>query len=384
MESLTNDPNKLSRLIALGCVNAIGAIALLITPGLLSAMVTELGFSNQHAGYVISAELWGWALAALPAVSWVRRVHWHRTLYASLTVLIIVNLFSAALSSPVPLAAIRFIGGFTGGSILAISTAAIYLTTRPDRSFAIFFAVQLLIASIGLLLLPHLVAAASLSGAFLLFAFILIALVFIVRYLPERRDTQSSTRKGTRETTALGWAMLALSGAFAFEFAMVGVWAYLGRMGSAANLPVATVSFALSMGMLAGLFGSIAAAALDIRLGRLLPLSVGVACYLLAVAPLLGNYSGHAFVFHVSLFGFAWYFLIPYIMASIVNIDLSGRLIVLTNGIMGMGIAAGPALGAYLQTADSFAPVIWMGIISIGVSYLLIFRLALQPAREAV
>jgi len=383
MELTANDPNKLSRLIALGCVNAIGAIALLITPGLLSAMVTELGFSDQHAGYVISSELWGWALAALPAVFWVRHVNWHRTIYAALIVLIVVNVISAYLISPVPLALVRFLGGFAGGSVLAMSTAAIYLTARPDRSFAVFFGVQLLIASIGLLLLPRLITIASLQGAFLLFAAILGALIAIVRYLPERRENAPIAGNGNN-ATPLGWALIALAGAFVFEFAMVGVWAYLGQMGNAANLPAASVSIALSLGMLAGLAGSIAAAALDIRLGRLTPLTFGMVCYLFAVFPLLGEYTSGAFIFYVSLFGFAWYFILPYVMASIVNIDTSGRLIVLTNGIMGMGIAGGPALGAYLKTADSYAPIIWMGIVAIGVSYVLIFKLALQPARAAV
>ena len=71
-------------------------------------------------------------------------------------------------------------------------------------------------------------------------------------------------------------------------------------------------------------------------------------------------------------------------MAAIANIDATGRSLVFVNFVTGLGLTVGPALAARLQTADSYDPIIWMGVVALIGAFILIIRLAIQPMRVAI
>ena len=106
-------------------VTAVAVLVFLTGTLLVGQMVVEHGFASDQAGYVISAELAGMAVAALPAQYWLYRVD-------SLAKAVRVALVAAALGNGLSIAVtlgqadfntlliLRFLIGLPCGSLMVI------------------------------------------------------------------------------------------------------------------------------------------------------------------------------------------------------------------------------------------------------------------------
>lgn len=376
------DPNSYYTLFALSLVNSCGAASLLLAPVIVGGLVSTLGFSGQQAGYIISSELAGLALAAIPAALWLSRFNWQRVLYVMLVVLIAGNFLTSTLTDYSAFLIVRFITGFTAGLSLAVSMSVINLTRDPDRKLGFWFSVQLLLTVVGLALLPGFILSFDIGGIYALLAVFQFCLLFVVRFVPAGGVVELSAQSVSDKPVLL-LALLGFVSIFLFEVAIMGLWTYYERIGNAGGLPAQSIAYALSIGTFVGFLGSLAAAGLSTRFGRLVPIAIGMSVAIVSILILNMDFSLILFVLSASAFCFAWYFSLPFLMAAIANIDASGRLLIFVNFVTGAGLTIGPAVAAKLQTEDSYEPIIWMGVIALVLSFLLMIRLAVLPVRGA-
>ena len=376
-----NKAGNYSVLTILSLLSACGAAVYFIAPLLVGGYVTQLGFSNQQGGYIISAELAGFAVAPIPAAIWVRRISWRTALYLAAGSIILMNLVTSSLTGFSLFLVVRFLSGFAAGIQLAVCMAVIHRTLDPDRNLGYWFGLQLLAGSVGVIFLPGLIADFSVGSVFLLLAGLHALLLLFIRFIPDSREIEQLPEvKATGSVPVL--VALGFAGLFLFEAGIMGVWTYYERIGNAGGIAAQTIGYALSASLFLGFIGSMAAAALSTRFNRLIPAAAGTGLAIFCTGLLLTDFSTAAYVISIGLFSFAWYFTLPYLMACIANVDATGRLLILSNLVTGLGTSVGPACAAFLQTSDSYVPVLWMGIITILASILFISRLALQPSRE--
>ena len=368
-------------LTILSLLSACGAAVYFIAPLLVGGYVTQLGFSSQQGGYIISAELAGFAVAPIPAAIWVRRINWRTALYLAAGSIILMNLITSSLTEFSLFLVVRLFSGFAAGIQLAVCMAVIHRTLDPDRNLGYWFGLQLLAGSVGVIFLPGLIADFSVGSVFLLLAGLHALLLLFIRFIPDSREIEQMPEvKATGSVPVL--VALGFAGLFLFEAGIMGVWTYYERIGNAGGIAAQTIGYALSASLFLGFIGSMAAAALSTRFNRLVPAAAGTGLAIFCTGLLLTDFSTAAYVISIGLFSFAWYFTLPYLMACIANVDATGRLLILSNLVTGLGTSVGPACAAFLQTSDSYVPVLWMGIITILASILFISRLALQPPRE--
>lgn len=376
-----NKAGNYSVLTILSLLSTCGAAVYFIAPLLVGGYVTQLGFSSQQGGYIISAELAGFAFAPIPAAIWVKRISWRMALYLAAASVILMNLVTSSLTGFSLFLLVRFLSGFAAGIQLAVCMAVIHRTLDPDRSLGYWFGLQLLAGSVGVIFLPGLVADFGIGSVFLLLAGMHVLLLVFIRFIPDSGEiNQIPEVKATGSVPIL--VALGFAGLFLFEAGIMGVWAYYERIGNASGIAAQTIGYALSASLFLGFLGSMATAALSTRFSRLLPVVLGTALAILCMALLLTDFSTAVYVISVGLFSFAWYFTLPYIMACIANVDTTGRLLILSNLVAAVGTSIGPACAALLQTSGSYVPVLWMGIITMLASILFISRPALQPSRE--
>ena len=376
-----NKAGNYSVLTILSLLSTCGAAVYFIAPLLVGGYVTQLGFSSQQGGYIISAELAGFAFAPIPAAIWVKRISWRMALYLAAASVILMNLVTSSLTGFSLFLLVRFLSGFAAGIQLAVCMAVIHRTLDPDRSLGYWFGLQLLAGSVGVIFLPGLVADFGIGSVFLLLAGMHVLLLVFIRFIPDSGEiNQMPEVKATGSVPIL--VALGFAGLFLFEAGIMGVWAYYERIGNASGIAAQTIGYALSASLFLGFLGSMATAALSTRFSRLLPVVLGTALAILCMALLLTDFSTAVYVISVGLFSFAWYFTLPYIMACIANVDTTGRLLILSNLVAAVGTSIGPACAALLQTSGSYVPVLWMGIITMLASILFISRPALQPSRE--
>ena len=367
-------------LTILSLLSACGSVVFFVAPLLVGGFVTQLQFSSQQAGYIISSELAGFALAPIPAAIWVKKISWRKTLYIAAGSVILMNLITGSLTSFTPYLVTRFTSGLAAGIQLAVCMAVIHRTRDPDRSLGYWFSLQLLLGSVGLIFLPKLAAAFGIGAIFILLAIFHALLLMFIRFTPDRGESEE-TPEVKAEGSVYVWAALGFSAIFLFGFAIMGVWTYYERIGNTAAIATQTIAYSLSAGVFFGFVGSSAAALLSTRFNRVIPVATGIGLAVLSIAVLLTDFAAATYILSACLFGFAWYFTLPYLMACIANVDNSGRLLILSNMSGGLGLTLGPACAALLQTGVSYTPVLQMGIIAMLLSFLFIVRLAVQPSR---
>lgn len=79
-------------------------------------------------------------------------------------------------------------------------------------------------------------------------------------------------------------------------------------------------------------------------MGRPAALLVSCGGQLAALALLSGTLGSATFMVAVCAFNFFWNFVLPYQYAALIDVERSGRLVVLVTAFQAAGLAAGPSL----------------------------------------
>lgn len=381
-----NSPASILTIVVLG---TLSVVVLFVAPVLIGAMVELLGFSEAQAGYVISGELAGMSLATFLALYLSSRCNWRTILLAALSCMAMGNIASYFASEFAPLLGLRFLVGIAAGVSMSTCLAIVGLTRDPDRTFGLYVTGQLLFGSLGLYLLPRFFPMLGFNFVYLIVALLIFALLFLLRFLPQggrlTEDVKSSQLSGDNERLGLAsiFAYCGLLAIFVYYVGQYGVWAYLERMAFDSALASDTIGEILSMATIIGILGALSAAILSARYGRILPIGFGVLLSVVSMVMLLGPIEQRKFFIAACILSFTFNFVLPYIMASVANVDVTGRLLILSNLSSGAGLAAGPALAAILQARSGYDAIVWAGIIFTALSLLLIARLAYYKVRIA-
>lgn len=361
----TLNPNSAATITAICLLAAIIPSVLLIAPLIVGGMVDHLGFSLEQAGYVLAAEQFAMALATFPALLWLHRINWQHVGYFCLILIIIGDVISASTDGYVALLTVRFLTGIVGGSIMILTLATVNMTAEPDRVFGFWVIGQLVLGAAGLAILPNYLSDLGLSAYYLGKAFLCMPLLLTMRHLPTTiaRPLTGSDELDLTQLLRLGLA--GLVSIFLFYVALSGVWAYLERLATAAGIDFETIGLVLAISSVAGIAGATVASILNTKHGRSVPIIVGFAMLMVSIGMLYGTSTLIFFGAAACIFKFGWTFVLPYMLACITAIDPSGRLITTTNLMIGAGLAAGPALSAYLMhDRVTFVPVLTVGLIA--------------------
>ena len=160
-----------------------------------------------------------------------------------------------------------------------------------------------------------------------------------------------------------------------------GIWSFLERWGLQQGLDLSGIATALSLSLIGGVCGGLTAAWLDIRLGRLLPLSSAI---ILAIGSiLLFRYTDSfmSFVIAAFIYNFVNNFGHPYILGLTSSIDKSSRLTVLSGALHTGGQATGPFIIGMLVTDTEFVNALWVGIAMFGLTWVILVPVMLVADR---
>lgn len=325
---------------------AITSAVLLTAPAIATQLAVELGLSPAQIGYLFSIELGAMSLATLPSFWWLKRVDWRRAALAAALLFIAGNLASAATVSYQALAALRFVTALAGGSLMVLCLSCAATLPNPSRAYGFWVLGQLVLGAIGLSLLPRLFEAHGLAAVYLLLAgLILLGLPLVRAFAPGH---QASERR-IRSTSPARWKVAAaIFGLLGFYVALSAVWTFIGAIGGQAGLSAQASGDILAIATLMGIAGAGCATLIGDRWPHGPLLCSGFGLMVAAILLLLGQPQLARFAVAVLLFKFTWTYVLPFILASLVELDESGRLMSLSNLVIGSGLALGPAMAGRL------------------------------------
>ncbi|WP_435610110.1 MFS transporter [Pseudomonas knackmussii] len=330
---------------------AITPAVLLTAPAIASQLVVQLQLEPARIGDLFAVELGAMSLATLPSLYWLKRVDWRLAGLLAALGFILANLASAKAVDYHTLLGLRGLSAFCGGSLMILCLSCAAGMPNPSRAYGIWVLGQLVLGAIGLASLPRLYQAYGLGAGYLALAALMLLALPLVRAFPAGASAVASG--GSQQPAPARWRVLtAILGLFGFYVALSAVWTFVGAIGARAGLSATLGGEVLAVATLAGIAGAGCASLIGERWRRERQLVAGFALMALAILLLLGDPPLARFALAALLFKFTWTYALPFILASLAELDASGRLMSLSNLVIGAGLALGPAIGGRLIGAD--------------------------------
>lgn len=334
-----------------------------IAPVIVEVLIAGLGIEESAAGLVVSAEFIGIALTAIFIGPYVARLSKRRIAIVGCLVAIGAHLLSTLITHFEVLLMVRLVAGFGTGSALAAAGAAVASANKADRMFA--FIKTGAAAGMAAIVVAggYSVRWFGVSGAFSLLALLFILILPLLRLLPEtpREEGQGNDKTmlpmfGSGCTT-IGALLLWLISAGA-------CWVFVLRLGQASGYTIEQASSILGLGLFIGLTGGLLAAWLDTRVGRQLPLAVGILAigvtwWVICVKP-----EPVLYAVCVVLNNIAYFFVLPYILGTAAALDRFGRWAAIASTSFLAAMAVAPVLGGILVEFGTYKLLGWFTLVS--------------------
>ncbi|MGE4410782.1 MAG: MFS transporter [Sphingobium sp.] len=361
-----------------------------ILPVMLGIVARGWGLTDEMLGILASIELAGLALGTLAAVMLMRKWGVGRTAFRAMLMLMLANV--AALMAPdlAWLMALRALAGLAAGAGLAICYVNLANTSHPERNFAVFTLIQLLLGAIGLFTLPFLADLIGWGAPYGLLggSALLGMLATLLPLSPNDPDKGHPTPPANTPSPAPSASFrrnrpgfLALIGVGCYFIGITAVWAYMDRIGSELLLTPARIAMIVAASQIVAMAGAASASLLAGRLSLTTSLAAGSLMTVTGIIILVFAHEMAAFALAVAMISFAWNYVTAPQFAAVAMVDTNGALAGLMSTVTGVGAAAGPAFGSGL-VGHGFTPLLVTGALLILMSLLLIWP-ACRPARTA-
>ena len=144
------------------------------------------------------------------------------------------------------------------------------------------------------------------------------------------------------------------------------------------------VANGLTISQFLGIAGAFTAAMLGNRIGRSVPLTVGILVGAISLLFIIGEFDFLAYALAVGVYNYAWNVVHPFLLASMASFDRGGRVVVYAVAMQMIGLATGPYLAATVISEGVYVNVNSLGIALFLLSLLLILPPVIIQARRAV
>lgn len=335
------DKLKARTFVAICAAFLMGYFPTFVSPWVVGTLVSETGLTVSKAGYLLSIEFLGIAIAGIAIGPFLGKFSLRHLAIAGASVSLLSHLVSIFIDSYSLLSAFRFIAGSGAGIAIAVSGAAVTGTPNPERTFS-----YLLIAmGVGSGLTQY--AAGYMSelygyqGILALLAAIVFLGILVLPFMPKRIEIQ--TTNSTTRLPMLRTGTTVLLATICFTAVQMGAWTFLERLGNSLDLSVYQLANILGIGSFVCLTGGIAAAWLNVRYGRATPIAIGLTINSIAILVLYTVPGFSTFVGGFLVFNTMWYFCMPYILGIASMLDPQGRWAAIVSSGSLLGVALGPA-----------------------------------------
>jgi len=344
--------NERSAMAAIVGFAAIVPAVLMMAPAVASQLASQLQLGPIDIGNLFSAELGAMSLATLPAFFWLPRVNWRSAAWLAVAVFIAANLLSATTVSYPLLLGLRFVSALAGGSLMILCLSAAATMRNPARVYGLWVMGQLALGAAGLVVMPALFGHFGIAACYIGLALLMALCTPLVRCFP--MGQQATTPQAAQSAGDHHWgrAALGILATLAFYISLSGVWTFIGQIAQQSGIDPQHSGNIFAIATLLGVAGAGSASLIGRRLPRAKLLLAGFGMMMAAMLLLLNAPALARFATAALLFKFSWTFILPFILATLADIDHSGKLMNATNLVIGGGLAIGPALAGQLIAAN--------------------------------
>ena len=356
---------------ALG-IYTIGGLFWAFLPFFVGLKVSSGGLSQTQAGSLGSAYLVGFSLASITALWWARRFNWRKLAVVAAAVVIADLLLLARVDSYAMSLTLVPVIGIMMGALWTVAYRIFSGSQNPERSFSIGIVVSYsALALVTFIIGEYVVEDFGLSGSSYVLGGVVLLLALSALLLPRGLESsdEAAEKSSQRPSMPIVLALFAILGA---SFAFAAVWAFTERIGIDAGFNTSQISPVIASNLLASAGGSVLATLLGMRIGRMLPLLVGMLAILGSIVGLIAVESFWGYAIAVAGLGLSIGFVMPYQMGYLAALDRDSRFVLLIAAAQGTGSAAGPFVGGAAADAGGYRLLILVAGAAVAASMLAI------------
>ncbi len=365
------DVNSPKSLFAAIYLSVIGAAVFIVQPGFVQGLVEIYGFSEQQAGYIASAEIWGLALTTVLLALGGHKVSWRLILKVSIMLFALGNIASLMSQDFTLFSSMRFLAGMGSGGLVSLTFTMIGLTQRADHNFGYLIMGVLTYGALGLWIMPWALDTVGMNGVIIFFALFALSGWPFIAHTPDSGQEHLQVEADAIDLSGvLRWC--AIVAMFTYFFAQGVIWAYLFLIGLNGGVSEQGVANGLMLSQFLGIAGAFVPALLGNRYGRIIPLTIGIIGGSAVLYALYGEFTAMLYAVTVCVYNFFWNMTHPFLLAAMASFDQHGRVVVYAVAAQMLGLAVGPAFAANLLDGGDYARVITAGIVIFLASWVLI------------
>jgi len=336
----------------------VGYGVLVGIPVISTAWVNLLGFTEVQVGRVAGADLGGLSLGAMLAATVIARVNRRWLVLGAALVTITANALCIVIVTYDEVFWLRFVAGLGSGVYTAVAVATLGASSRPARAYNMMLFAFAFSQALELHILPQL-PMTGIYGVFIgCYAFGLLFLHWLPPRPVERGldvvvDVAEETGRHHAEhrhvPAYVPWLVLA---AIVVTYINIGAyWTYIELASLASEATPSWVGRVLVWTSFCSILGCLFATLVSNRFGLARPLLVTLVIHALIVGMLVGGIDDTKILISMFSFNFLWIFIDVYQMATVANVDHSGRFASLMPGAQGLGQIVGPNIAASILAA---------------------------------
>ncbi len=331
----------------------VGYSVMVSVPVLSTALVAQLGFTEEQVGRVWGADLGGLSLGAIIAALLVARVNRRILVWAGVVLSIGANALCIVFVDYEPVLWLRVAAGIGSGIFTAVAVVSLGGTTKPVRAFNMLLFGFAFSTALELHMLPKL----SMNEIYLFFIALTTVCALFIRWIPTRplnAEELAVQEKG--EDHIEDWhvpKIMPVICLFAVCFTYInigGYYTYIELAAHADGIAEDWIGPVLTWSSIFAIVGCVLAYFCT-RFGLFKPLFVSLLA-MAAIVIMLSRGITNINVL-VSLFAFMtlWTFVDVYQSAMLSHMDRSGSLVALLPSVQGFGQFVGPNIAASIVGA---------------------------------
>lgn len=358
------DPHGMTARVFLAFLCTAGFFYINIMPAIVDGLIQALGYTNQEAGSVGSANMYGAAFGALAIVFVIKRLDWQATALVFLLALITLDLVSIGLENPAVMMPLRFLHGLVGGALVGTGFSVIARTRGPDRTFGVLLFVQFGLGGLGVMFLPGLAPVFGTKILFLSLVAFSLATLAMLPFLPEYRRAEPLTAAVQPESGRIRKLplFLTLAAIFLFQAANMGLYAFIIGMGAWYGLGQTFITTSLGIAAWLGLLGAGLVVLVSDRFGYFRSLAGGIALTAVGTWALLYSDTPWVWVVANCAIGITWAYAIAYLLGLVSRFDTAGQMAAMGGFASKIGLASGPVVAGMLLGEDNYPLVIGVAV----------------------
>ncbi|MBB4272879.1 MFS transporter [Rhizobium mongolense] len=355
--SIDNVALRNSATLVVGAIAAqvIGGLFAQMSPLVVAGLMDGLALSEREAGIVTSVELLALAITAILIAPVLPRLSYRRVCIGAVTLTLLAQGASIVAGGWTTLIMLRTFAGLGEGALYASSLSIVASrANNPEKVYGYFQLVWAL-GSVPLFSAGgEITAAFAHQGIFALLGGVTLTLAPVLLLLPNTAAPAIESAMTDRQASSSSFGMMLFIAIFLYMTVAAAQYAFSTSMGERAGLDTAAVGYTLTIATLVGLAGAAAAMALNVRWGRVFPISLFCFAYAVTAAVLCLWQNPTVFVVALVLAAALYYFSLPYLFGLAAAIDRSGRWAAAAGSAYLLGFAAGPFLGGAVIASSGY------------------------------